>query len=111
MDTPHRLLSKFERWLTLTEAERDAIIALPVRLEEVKADKSILSEGDRPKRSSMLVEGLACNAKVSCGGKRQILAFHLTEDMPDLTSLHLEIEQPVVWNFSWERVTHPGIPS
>jgi hypothetical protein len=27
------------------------------------------------------------------------------------TEIGLEIEQPVVWNFSWERVTHPGIPT
>ena len=97
MDTPHPLLAKFERSLTLTEAERDAIIALPVRLEVVKTDQAILREGDRPKRSCMLVEGLACNSKVTHGGKRQILAFHLPEDMPDLTSLHLEVRDSDTW--------------
>jgi CRP-like cAMP-binding protein len=97
MDTPHPLLVKFERSLALTEAERDAISALPVRLEVVKTDQAILREGDRPKRSCMLVDGLACNSKVSHGGKRQILAFHLPEDMPDLASLHLELRDSDTW--------------
>ena len=97
MDTPHPLLSKFERSLALTEAERYAIILLPVRLEQVRADQAILREGARPKRSCLLVEGLACNSKVTRGGKRQILAFHLPEDMPDLTSLHLEVRDSDTW--------------
>ena len=97
MDTPHPLLSKFERWLVLTDEEHQAILALPVREELVRSDKAILREGDRPRRSSMLVEGLACNAKVTQGGKRQILAFYLPEDMPDLTSLHLEVRDSDTW--------------
>jgi CRP-like cAMP-binding protein len=97
MDVPHTFLSKFERSLALTEAERQAISALPLREELVRADQAILREGDRPKRSCMVVEGLACNAKVTRGGGRQILAFHLPEDMPDLTSLHLEVRDSDTW--------------
>jgi CRP-like cAMP-binding protein len=97
MDALYPLLSKFERSLALTAAERDAIKALPVRQETVKADQSILREGDRPKRSCLLVEGLACNSKVTFAGGRQILAFHLPEDMPDLTSLHLEVRDSDTW--------------
>lgn len=97
MDAAHPLLAKFERVLALTEAERDATRALPMRQELVRADQAILRDGDRPKRSCLLVEGLACNAKVTRGGKRQILAFHLPEDMPDLTSLHLEVRDSDTW--------------
>jgi CRP-like cAMP-binding protein len=97
MNTPHPLLSKFERVLVLSEAERYAISFLPVRLETFAADQAILREGSRPKRSCMLVEGLACNAKVISNGRRQILAFHLPEDMPDLTSLHLEVRDSDTW--------------
>ncbi|MBP1805250.1 Crp/Fnr family transcriptional regulator [Rubellimicrobium aerolatum] len=97
MNTSHPLLAKFERSLTLTGAERDAINVLPVRLEVVKADQAILREGDRPKRSFLLVEGLACNSKVGPNGKRQILAFHLPEDMPDLASLYLDLRDSDTW--------------
>ena len=97
MDTPHPLMAKFERSITLTQAERTAVDALPVRQESVKADQAILREGDRPKRSCLLVEGLAYNSKVTHNGGRQILAFHLPEDMPDLTSLHLEVRDSDTW--------------
>ena len=97
MNVPHPFLSKFERSLALTEVERQAIGALPLRQELVRADQAILREGDRPKRSCMVVEGLACNSKVTRGGGRQILAFHLPEDMPDLTSLHLEVRDSDTW--------------
>ena len=97
MDTPHPLMSKFERWIELTQAEREAINALPVRQETIRSDESILREGDRPRRSCLLVEGLACNSKVGRNGKLQILAFHLPEDMPDLTSLHLEVRDSDTW--------------
>lgn len=97
MDAAHPRLAKFERALVLTEGEREAVNALPVRQESFRADKAILRDGDQPKRSCLLVTGLACNAKVTRGGRRQILAFHLPEDMPDLTSLHLEVRDSDTW--------------
>ena len=97
MDTPHPLPTKFERSIVLTEAERHAISFVPLRIEQVRADQAVLREGARPKRSCLLVEGLLCNAKVVSNGSRQILAFHLPEDMPDLTSLHLEVRDSDTW--------------
>lgn len=93
----HPLMSKFERALTLTTDEKLAILLLPVQVEAVKADQAILREGARPTRSAHLLEGTACNAKVSAGGRRQILAFHLPEDSPDLTSFLLEVRDSDTW--------------
>ena len=97
MDPTQTLLTKCERFLALTEAERQAIATLPMRVEEVKADQAILREGSRPKRSILLMAGLSCNSKISTNGKRQILAFHIPEDAPDLTSLHLEVRDSDTW--------------
>jgi CRP-like cAMP-binding protein len=91
MDASHPLLPKFERVLSLTEEERQAITSMPVRIEEVKADEAILREGVPATRSCVLIEGLACSSKGLSNGKRQILAFHIPLDMPDLTSLLLEV--------------------
>ena len=93
----HPLMSKFERALVLTESEQLAIILLPVSLEKVRADQSILREGARPTRSCHLLEGRACNSKVGPNGKRQILSFFIPEDTPDLASLHLEVRDSDVW--------------
>lgn len=91
MIAPHPLLSKFERVLALTEEEQKAVISLPLQIQEVKADETILREGVPATRSSVLMEGLACSSKGLLNGRRQILAFHIPLDMPDLTSLLLEV--------------------
>ncbi len=97
MSQVHPLIPKFERALALTEAERVALIILPIRLETVKSDQAILREGSRPTRACFLTEGLACNSKIGPNGRRQILAFHIPEDTPDLTSLHLEVRDSDTW--------------
>ncbi len=97
MAETHPLLSKFERALVLTESERLAIRLLPVQMETVRADQIILREGARPTRSCHLVEGQACSSKVGPNGKRQILAFFIPEDTPDLTSLRLELRDSDIW--------------
>lgn len=97
MNATKTLLSKFERFLALSEAERQAINSLPIQVERIEADQAILREGTRPRRSTLLVEGLACNSKVGTNGKRQILAFHIPEDAPDLTSLHLQVRDSDNW--------------
>ncbi len=97
MSQVHPLIPKFERALALTEAERVALIILPIRLETVKSDQAILREGSRPTRACFLTEGLACNSKIGPNGRRQILAFHIPGDTPDLTSLHLEVRDSDTW--------------
>ena len=91
MSATHPLMTKFERVLALTEEEREAIASLPIRIVDVKANAAILHEGSPATQSSFLAEGLACSSKGLSNGKRQILAFHIPLDMPDLASLLLEV--------------------
>jgi CRP-like cAMP-binding protein len=48
-------------------------------------------EGDRPSRCCALIEGFACRSKMTSDGKRQIFAFHVPGDIPDLQSVHLRV--------------------
>jgi CRP-like cAMP-binding protein len=89
MPAEHPLLSKLTRTLHLSEAETAAVRALPVELVSFKADQNIAREGDRPTKSCLVMEGVACTSKVVAGGKRQIMAFHIRGDGPDFHSLHL----------------------
>ena len=85
----HPLVERLQRVIDLTPAEREAIVAVPVHQEAVQADQVIVREGDRPTRSFMLEDGLACASKTTLSGSRQILTFYLPDDMPDLQSLVL----------------------
>ena len=86
----HPIIVKLESILILTEEERAAILRLPMHVMQVRADQDIVREGDRPTRSFALLEGFACTYKTTDAGKRQITAFHIPGDIPDLQSLHLK---------------------
>jgi CRP-like cAMP-binding protein len=84
-----RLLRKLESIATLTDAERQAIQSLPVKIHHLDARKDIVRDGDQPSHCCLILEGWACKYKLLSEGKRQILSFHIPGDMPDLQSLHV----------------------
>jgi CRP-like cAMP-binding protein len=85
------LIRKLESIFSLDENERAALLNLPLQVMTLRADQDIVREGDRPSRSCALLEGFAATFKVTADGKRQITAFHIAGDIPDLQSLHLEV--------------------
>jgi CRP-like cAMP-binding protein len=85
------LIRKLESIAPLTPEEKAALQRLPLRLKTVAADQDIVSEGDTPSECCLLVEGFACRYNVTAQGKRQILSFHISGDIPDLQSLHLDV--------------------
>jgi CRP-like cAMP-binding protein len=86
----HPLIKKLESIFPLRGDEGAALEKLPMQVVELRADQDIVREGDRPTRSCLLLEGFACTYKATRDGKRQIMAFHLPGDLPDLQSLHLK---------------------
>ena len=97
MPSDHPLLSKLARTLVLSEAEAAAVRAVTIQSATVEADEVISREGDRPSKSCLVAEGMACTSKVVAGGKRQIMAFHIAGDAPDLHSLHLKLLDSDIW--------------
>ncbi len=85
------LIRKLESIFTLTADERQALDELPMQVTDIKADQDIVREGDRPSRSFTILCGFTCTYKVTGDGKRQIVAFGIAGDIPDLQSLHLKV--------------------
>ena len=104
MPAEHPLFSKLARRLNLSEAEAEAVRAIPVQSVPFKADQNISREGDQPTRSCLVLEGVVCSSKVIAGGKRQIMALHIAGDGPDLHSLHLQLLDSDIWAISDCRV-------
>lgn len=94
---PHPLLTKLERSITLTEAERSAVTAVPLQQAEVLPDQEILREGDQPVRCFLILDGVTCISQAVEGGRRQITSFHIPGDMPDLHGLHLDVMDCDMW--------------
>src|SRR5688572_5090115 len=88
---PQPLIRKLESIFTLSDQERETLINLPMQVMDLRADQDIVREGDRPSRSCLVLEGFACSYKMTGDGKRQIMAFYISGDIPDLQSLHLRV--------------------
>jgi CRP-like cAMP-binding protein len=90
-DSPNTLMiTKLESIFTLSDEEKQALQDLPIQAMTFKADQDIVSIGDRPHHSFMILQGFTCIYKLSYEGRRQIMALHVPGDIPDLQSLHLK---------------------
>lgn len=86
-----RLLAKLETHWPLSHADRQALYDLPIRTRTFKAGEDMVLEGDRPTECCLVLEGLVGRYKLVSDGRRQILAFHVPGDIPDLHSLQLTV--------------------
>ena len=94
--TAHPLLVRLARAMALSEAERSAISQVTIQRAVVQADEVIVRAGDKPSNSFIITGGLACISKVAAEG-RQITAFLIPGDMPDLYSLQLQTLDSDIW--------------
>src|SRR5215210_2745370 len=85
------MIRKLDSIFPLSEEERQALQDLPVQITVINADQDIVRIGDSPSQCCLLVEGYTCVYKLTTEGKRQIVAFYVPGDMPDLQSLHLQV--------------------
>ncbi|KQQ18784.1 Crp/Fnr family transcriptional regulator [Methylobacterium sp. Leaf122] len=84
------LIRKLESIATLSDEERQAIQSLPVRTHSLAARQDIVRDGDKPAHCCLLLDGWACRYKLLGDGRRQVLSFHMSGDVPDLQSLHVQ---------------------
>lgn len=88
-------LNGFLRELTfhkdLDEADREAILALPVRVRKVDAATYLVREGSLALQCSVLIDGFAFRQKVTGDGARQIMAICIPGDAVDLQNMFLDV--------------------
>jgi CRP-like cAMP-binding protein len=87
----HPLVRKLGTIFELSDAERHAILSLAHHVRDLKAGQDIVREFDRPSQCCVILEGFAVRYKSLDEGKRQIVAFHISGDMPDLQTLQLAV--------------------
>ncbi|WP_379770983.1 Crp/Fnr family transcriptional regulator [Flaviflagellibacter deserti] len=66
-------------------------MALPILARSIRPDQDIARDHDRPSQCCILLDGLLYRYKLLEEGKRQIFSFHISGDIPDLQSLHLQV--------------------
>jgi CRP-like cAMP-binding protein len=84
------LIRKLESIVDLSADERSALLSLPVMPREFGPDEDVVRDGDRPTQCCLLIKGLMIRYKLAGEDRRQILAFHIPGEIPDLQSLYLK---------------------
>jgi CRP-like cAMP-binding protein len=85
-----RLFVHLETIAELSDLDKAALAALPMRFADITPGSDIVREGDRPSECCLLVRGLACRYKMASKGRRQIVSLHFSGEVPDFQSLYLE---------------------
>ena len=83
------LIRKLENSFSFSDDERNALLGLRVQIVNFARDQNIVRQGDRATRCFTLLTGFSYSFKTTKQGHRQIVAFHVPGDTPDLQSLHL----------------------
>jgi CRP-like cAMP-binding protein len=85
------LLRKLQSIGDPTEVEHRALAALRPTIKVFDAQEDIVREGERPSVVCLVLEGFACRYATVPSGRRQILSFHISGDIPDLQGLFIKV--------------------
>ncbi len=78
------LIRRVERRVSLCDADRCALEALPHSIRTFPPGAHFVRDGDRPDYCSLLISGFACRYKIAGDGARQIMSFHMAGEFIDL---------------------------
>jgi CRP-like cAMP-binding protein len=84
-----RLLSRLERFNTLSAVDRQWIVDLPLKLVDYPADRDIIFYGYSASRCTLVLDGFLYSHKAVAGSRRQITSFFVPGDVVDLPTLYL----------------------
>lgn len=83
-----RFIRKLQDITRLTTEEQQAVLDLPMTIRCYSKGQDIHRDGDASLECCLLLEGFATSCKLLSDGRRQITAFHVPGDMPNLQDLH-----------------------
>ena len=86
-----RLFMRIEKRRPLRDEQKATLRASVDAIPSYGAKQDVVLEGSRPKKSSLLLSGLAMRYTMLFEGKRQITAIHVPGDFVDLHSYPLEV--------------------
>jgi len=78
------MVRKLQQWRSLDADDREALLALPCRVIQLRPQEYVVREGDKAQHSCLLRSGFAFRQKLTGSGARQILSIHMSGDLADL---------------------------
>jgi CRP-like cAMP-binding protein len=90
MDAYHDImLRKLRAHSPLDSADEEVLRTLQGRMRELASGEDLVQDGEQPRASSVVLEGMVGRYHTLPGGRRSYLSFHMAGDWPDLQSLLL----------------------
>jgi len=83
------LLRKLESIAAVPDADKALLRGLRITTRQLAHGDNLVSVGDTPHFSALVISGMLCRYDVVESGTRQIMSFHLPGDIPDLQSVFL----------------------
>lgn len=84
------LVERWGRRVSLSAADKQAILNLPATVRAFPRDAYLVREGEQTQCCGLLVSGLAYRQKLARDGARQIISFHIIGEFVDLQNVMLE---------------------
>ena len=75
----------------MSDADREAILALPHTLKTLEPQSYTIREGDMPTACAVLLSGFAYRHKLTGDGSRQIVSLHIPGEALDFQHLFLDV--------------------
>ena len=85
------LVERWERRQALSDADRDALLALPCTRKTFSREAYLVREGESTVSCCVLLSGFAFRQKLVSTGARQIISIHIPGEFLDLQNLMLGI--------------------
>ena len=85
------LIRKLDSIADLTSEDRLGLANVPLRIVGLQPNQNFVRSDDVPRECCLLIEGFMHRYQTLPNGTRQILAFHIPGDIPDLQSLGLDV--------------------
>jgi CRP-like cAMP-binding protein len=90
-DIVERMIRRLDARVSLSDADQDALRALPFSFRTMDAANYLVREGEPPQVCYLLISGFAYRHKVTGDGERQIVAVHMPGDFLDLQNSMLAV--------------------
>jgi len=85
------LARRWERRVPLSNAEREALVALPATRKSFAKDAYVVHEGEMTSSCALLLKGFAYRQKFVGEGARQIISLHIPGEFVDLQNCLLPV--------------------
>src|SRR3954451_19845177 len=84
-----KFVQRLESIVELSSEDIRLLSEMPTSVRSYDTDQDVVREGDTPSQCCLLLDGFLARNKIANGRTRQITAFQVPGDIPDLHTLNL----------------------